>query len=219
MEGTRPWRASWTPTRVLPVDQGATETVHVGVQGLLGVQGLRVGVQGLRWPAPRATQAGLGRHHSDVETNLAFTFETRLETSPANAARLVDSPDAFAYLVWPLLRVRPLDGPFGERFRPGPQRLAVRLLGVVPAGVQIVDASWPEDGSGAHELRDVGGNALTRRYDHRIRIEAEGERCRCVDITEVDAGMLTPLVEFAFRMVNGVVARRWPRLLRLANPD
>ena len=152
------------------------------------------------------------------ETFVAFTFDTRLDTSCANAARLVDSPAAFAYLVWPLLRVRSLDGTFGERFRPGPQRLAVRLLGVVPAGVQIVDASWP-DTDAEHELHDVGGNALTKRYDHRIRIEADGAHCRCVDITEVDAGVLTPAVNLAFRCVNAIVARRWARLVALANTD
>ena len=146
---------------------------------------------------------------------MRFQFRQQVALPPAEVARLVDSPAAVAYLMWPLLRLLPLDGPPGERFRAGPQRFRVRLLGVIPAGVQTIDVSWPLDAD--HVLLDVGGNGFTRRYAHRIAVTPElaSGGALCVDDTEIDAGVLTLPVSLGFWLVNLVVQRRWRRIARL----
>lgn len=143
-----------------------------------------------------------------------FEFSTDLEADLEVAARLVDSPAAVAYLMSPLLRLDPLDGTPGERFRAGPQRFRVRALGLVPVGTQTIDVSWPENAD--HVLLDVGGNGFTHRYSHRVELQRLGPgRTRCIDRTEIDAGPLTVPVTFGFWLVNRIVQLRWPRLLRL----
>ncbi len=143
-----------------------------------------------------------------------FEFITDLEVDLEVAARLVDSPAAVAYLMSPLLCLDPLDGTPGERFRAGPQRFRVRALGLIPVGTQTIDVSWPEGAE--HVLLDVGGNAFTQRYAHRIELHVVGRgRIRCVDRTEIDAGILTAPVTLGFWLVNRIVQLRWPRLLRL----
>ena len=143
-----------------------------------------------------------------------FEFSTDLEVDLEVAARLVDSPAAVAYLMSPLLRLFPLDGTPGERFKAGPQRFRVRALGLFPVGTQTIDVSWPA-GAG-HILLDVGGNGFTQRYAHQIELHRLGPgRTRCIDRTEIDAGALTTPVTFGFWLVNRIVQLRWPRLLRL----
>ena len=146
---------------------------------------------------------------------MRFSFVQDVDLPPRVVARLVDSPVAVAYLMSPLLRLIPLDGPVGERFRPGPQRFRVRLFGLLPAGVQTIDVSWPA--SEGHVLLDVGGNGFTREYAHRIEVRpgADARHSVCVDDTEIDAGLLTWPVTLGFWCVNLIVQRRWQRLARL----
>ncbi|HSG89456.1 MAG TPA: hypothetical protein VLA56_09600 [Pseudomonadales bacterium] len=151
---------------------------------------------------------------------MRIIFSRTLPLAPPTVARLVDSPAAFDYLMFPLLRMRPLDDTGARlRFPAHAQRLAVRLFGVLPVGVQVLAPTWPvADGDGVHELLDTGGNGLTRTYRHSIRVEAVGDGwSRCVDVTEVDAGPLTPLVRLAFWLVNRQVQRRWGRLVALVS--
>lgn len=159
---------------------------------------------------------------------MQIRFERTLPLPAAITARLVDSPAAFDYLMFPLLRLRPLDG-VGPRLRfdGRPQRLAVRLLGILPVGVQTLDPTWPQapataadpGGPGnSHELLDTGGNDLTRSYRHSIRVEPRGAGwSHCIDETDLDAGALTPLVRFSFWLVSWHVQRRWDRLVRLVS--
>ena len=152
---------------------------------------------------------------------MRFTVRQWIPAGVATVARLVDSPAAVAWLMAPLLTLRPVDGVWRERFRPGANRFQVRLLGVLPVGEQVIDVSWPAAGDSPtgprHVLLDTGGNFLTRRYLHRISVigTAAGDGCWCIDDSDVDAGLLTPLAVVGFWCVDRVVAARWKRLLSL----
>jgi hypothetical protein len=110
------------------------------------------------------------------------------------------------------LRFVPVEPPaFPERWREGDYRVALRGLGWLPLGEQVISIRIRE---GERELQDQGSSPLLRRWDHRISVEPDGAAAsRYTDRIEFDAGLLNPLLLPLLKSFFRHRQRRWRRLV------
>jgi hypothetical protein len=140
---------------------------------------------------------------------------------PCSAERCfseVQTPRLLLYVARPVLRFVPLESTsFPERWEQREYVVAVRLLGVVPIGKQLVNISGrdrsSEKGRFYVELRDNGRGTLMSKWDHLITIEARPEGCRYTDRVEIQAGFLTPFVWLFAWFFYRHRQNRWRRLV------
>ncbi|MEO0462523.1 MAG: hypothetical protein AAF127_05295 [Pseudomonadota bacterium] len=148
---------------------------------------------------------------------MAVTVEliTRLGCSADEAWEHVQKSALLHHIAAPLIRFRPQDQPFPERWTPGEYRANMRFAGVLPAGWQAVVISFPEPRGDTRFVRDNGYGPLIKRWDHWIVIEPHGESAtRYTDRVHIEAGVLTPFVAAFARSFYGHRQERWRDLVR-----
>ena len=128
-----------------------------------------------------------------------------LDCTPDAAWKAIRSPEVFRAVSAPLLRFSSLepDG-FPDSWPAGKHPVSVSMLGIVSAGEQIINISFPESGAGVRTVRDTGGavsGPLTTitRWDHTMAVSADrGGRTLYRDQLVIEAGVLTPLLWIGF---------------------
>jgi hypothetical protein len=128
-----------------------------------------------------------------------------LDCSPDDAWRAVRSPEIFEAASAPFTTFESLEvGGYPELWEEGPHPVAVKALGLVEIGDQIIDVSFAQkaDATGRYVrlMRDDGGGlsgplALITRWEHTMAIAAApGGRTLYRDRLVFEAGALTPLL-------------------------
>jgi hypothetical protein len=94
--------------------------------------------------------------------------------------------------------------------------MKMRLLGFVPIGwEEIVVTDIEKDAAGQRwSFRDAGSGSLARRWDHRLIVQAWGERTRYTDRLEIEAGRLTLAAGWFGRLLFAWRHHRWRVLVR-----
>ncbi len=137
---------------------------------------------------------------------------TRLAAPADRVWAELQKPRLLQYVAAGRLRFVPVEPPaFPERWRDGEYRVALRGLGWLPLGEQVISIRIS---ASERKLHDHGSSPFFRRWDHRISVEPGGPAAsRYTDRIEFDAGLLNalllPLVKSFFRHRQ----RRWRRLV------
>jgi hypothetical protein len=103
-----------------------------------------------------------------------------------------------------------------ERWQHGQYLVRLRLLGLIPAGEQVIRIEEPERElpPGHYGIRDRGWGSLAHTWDHEIMVAPLGDgRTRYTDRVVVRAGLLTPLVAV---FAHALYRHRQRRLRQLA---
>ena len=127
-----------------------------------------------------------------------------LDCEPDAAWAALRSPREFRSVARPFATFRPLDpSAFPDVWGDRPARVAVRALGFIPVGEEVIDISTrtlERTGGGSVRLvRDSGGGltgpiALVTSWQHTMAVSpAEGGRTLYRDQLTFGAGILTPL--------------------------
>ncbi|GAA1687927.1 hypothetical protein GCM10009792_04660 [Microcella alkalica] len=151
------------------------------------------------------------------------TLDLVLDCAPDAAWEAVHSPAVFRAVSGPWTRVESLEpGGFPERWPGGEHRVRLKLLGVVPMGVQVIRLSDESlvlsDGSTERIVHDAGGSVsgpmrVVRSWHHRMAIStAPAGRTLFRDRLDVGAGILTPVVMVGFWVFWQLRARQLTRL-------
>jgi hypothetical protein len=139
---------------------------------------------------------------------------TTLLPAPFERVRaLVLRPATLVHVSRPLLTFRPLSGPLPEVWVEGDHEVAMRFLGLLPLGRQMIRVRFEDPGDGSFRIRDAGRGDLARTWDHLITITPEGNRTRYTDEVTIEAGLLTGPVALFARLFYAHRQRRWRSLL------
>ena len=124
-----------------------------------------------------------------------------LDCSVDEAWEALMSPRDLGTLYSPVMGITSLEpGGFPTRWREGDHEVAVRALGVIPMGTQIIGMRLPERTDGVRMLRDVGPTTsgmlgLITRWEHTMAVSPlPGGRTRYRDRLRFSAGALTPVL-------------------------
>lgn len=135
-----------------------------------------------------------------------ITMRTRLACTPDQAADLVLSPHTMRTIAAPLAVMEPVDPPeWPSRWREGRHGVRLKILGLIPAGRQVIDIrlgdTHPDAPPDAFVLHDAGSGDLMKRWDHWIFAAPHpGGGTEYTDRVEVCAGALTPLAALMTRL-------------------
>ena len=147
--------------------------------------------------------------------------QTIVLPAPAERAfKAVHDPAVLRYLLAPLIEVRPIEPKsFPDEYVPGTYVLALRLLGLAPAGRQAMHLEHPAPEPGEalprYVLRDHGTGDVARIWDHRVIIvPLTDASCQYTDRISIEAGLLTPLIALFAR---ALVRHRQRQLAALAS--
>lgn len=135
-----------------------------------------------------------------------ITMRTRLDCPPERAAQLVLSPSTMREIAAPLAVMEPRDPPvWPDRWSAGRYRVRLKILGLVPAGDQVIDIrlgeTHPEAPEDAFVLHDAGSGDMMTTWDHWIFAAPHARGgTDYTDRLEVGAGVLTPLAALMTRI-------------------
>jgi hypothetical protein len=155
-------------------------------------------------------------------------LKLELDCDPDAAWAALRSPAVFREVSGPLMRFESLDvGGFTETWTEGEHRVAARLLGLVPAGTQLIDIRTEQRTDhrhGRHEaptqvriVHDTGRGlsfplTLTTGWHHRMAVSALPDgRTLYRDELRFSAGLLSPaawLAYWAFWQLRGLAIAR-----------
>ena len=131
-------------------------------------------------------------------------------------AELLLKPETMCFLLHPVVRVVPRSPDrFPARWEVGRYRVSMWLFGFIPLGSQdiVITEIVADPVASRWGLHDDGSGSLTRRWDHRIKLEALAEgRARYTDRVEIEAGLMTPAAWLFARLVFAWRHRRWRQL-------
>jgi hypothetical protein len=141
---------------------------------------------------------------------------TDLDCPPAEAIQHARTPRLLEYVAAPWVRFEPVDPPqLPDEWAPGGRyRVRMRLLGVLPLGVQTIAIRAVEQRGERLLIHDQGSGDLVRVWDHRIELSPAGDGTRYCDRVTVEAGWRTPFVGVFARLLFAHRQRRWQRLVR-----
>jgi hypothetical protein len=139
---------------------------------------------------------------------------THLAAHPDKVWEAVQTTRLLRYVSAPLVTFEAVDPPsFPEVWSEGEHLCALKLLGTLPIGEQVIGISYPPAEGQRRFLRDNGRSAGIRRWDHLITIEPEDGGTRYTDRLILDAGWRTPIVAaFAAQFYEHRQAR-WRKLI------
>lgn len=104
---------------------------------------------------------------------------------------------------------------FPAIWQPGEYRAWMWLFGFIPIGWQAVVISEPPPDGATRFIRDNGYGPLIKRWDHWIAIAPRADgTTHYIDRVDIDAGLLTPLIEIFARAFYTHRQRRWRALAR-----
>lgn len=137
---------------------------------------------------------------------------TRLAAPADRVWAELQRPRLLHYVAAGRLQFVPVEPPaFPERWREGEYRVALRGLGRLPLGEQVISIRIRES---ERELHDHGSSPFFRRWEHRISVEPDGPAAsRYTDRIEFDAGVLNPLLLPLVKRFFRHRQRRWRRLV------
>ncbi len=117
-------------------------------------------------------------------------------------------------VIRPLLRVRPVDGPFPERWQEGgAARWRMYLFGVLPLGEHTIRLEQVDPVG--RQIQSQESGSLVRSWRHLITVcPSEDGRTLYSDKVEIDGGWLTPVVWAFAAVFYRHRHRRWKALLR-----
>ena len=145
---------------------------------------------------------------------VTVTLSTRLDCTADEAWERVCTSALLMHVAAPLIRFTPKGGTrFPAHWKPGEYRAWMWLFGLIPIGWQAVVISEPQPDGATRFIRDNGYGPLIRRWDHWIAITPMPDgTTHYVDRVDIDAGLLTPLIERFARVFYGHRQRRWRAL-------
>lgn len=148
---------------------------------------------------------------------LKFDLDADVDT----AWDAIRDPRAMAAAAAPLLTITSTaPGGFPARWREGDHPVAVRAIGVLPLGTQVIGIRLPVRGDDVRMLRDVGPTtggllSLVTRWEHTLAVSPLPDgRTRYRDRLRFEAGVLTPLLWPVFWAVWQWRGARLQRLVR-----
>lgn len=137
---------------------------------------------------------------------------THLDVPADRAWELARRSDTFRYVTRGVLGFRSSE-PLPEVWRQGgASRGRLVLFHLVPGWTHEIRITAVD--SRAREIRTQEAGGPVTAWNHRIRIQPEGDGCRYTDEVRISAGMLTPLVWAYARVVFRYRQMRWRRLAR-----
>jgi ligand-binding SRPBCC domain-containing protein len=143
---------------------------------------------------------------------------TRLDAPIERVWDEVQTSRLLVHVTSPLVRFTPLEpNAFPERWSEGRYQVRMKLLGVLPAGSQVIAISKAQTNEGGQRcfvLRDNGSGDLAKTWDHVISLrELPDGATWYQDRIEVKAGLLTPFVWLFAQAFYRHRQRRWRRLV------
>ena len=137
---------------------------------------------------------------------------THLPVPAQQAWDYVQRSDLLDHIAAPLIRFKPIDGAFPERWTAGEHHATMLLFGVLPIGRQVIGIEYPQAETDTYVLRDNGRGTMISRWDHWIFLRPEAGGTRYTDRVDVSAGILTPFVAGFARLFYAHRQRRWRKL-------
>jgi hypothetical protein len=143
-------------------------------------------------------------------------IETIIQAPLATCTAHLQTPALLRHVAAPLIGfISREPGGFPAVWEPGPHRVWMLAFGFLPLGPQTVDISHGDWSAETVWVRDNGAGLLVRRWDHRIEMTADGpDRTRYVDQVDIEAGLLTPLVQAYAALFYRWRQARWRGLAR-----
>ena len=147
---------------------------------------------------------------------VTVTLSTRLACTADEAWERVHTSALLMHVAAPLIRFTPKGrAAFPAIWQPGEYRAWMWLFGLIPIGWQAIVISEPPPEGATRFVRDNGYGPLIRRWDHWIAITPlDDGATHYVDRVDIDAGLLTPLIERFARVFYAHRQRRWRELAR-----
>ena len=141
-------------------------------------------------------------------------IQAKLSCTASRAWEVVKKPCLLNHVTTPLLKFAPLNAQgFPETWKEGDFFVTMFGFGFLPLGVERIGVSISTDENGASCLRDDGGGALVRSWDHLITVRSEGEEvCIYSDTVDITAGTITPLI-WIFAQLFYRRQHRWRHLV------
>jgi hypothetical protein len=145
-------------------------------------------------------------------------LSTRLDAPIERVWDELQTTRLLVHVAAPMVRFTPIEpAALPERWREGRYRVRMTLLGVLPAGTQVIAISKAEAAGASgprYVLRDDGAGDLAKTWDHVITLEPLPDGATLYrDRVEVKAGVLTPVVWLFAQAFYRHRQRRWRRLV------
>ena len=143
-----------------------------------------------------------------------FQLSTTLAAPASTVRDHLQRPELLRYVTRGFLAFVPLEPPaFPERWAPGRYQVLLKFGGWLPLGRHTIGIENPVLEGDRWRLRDNGGGALARVWDHVIEVIPDGRGTRYTDTLTVDAGILEAPVFLFARAFYSYRQYRWRRLV------
>jgi hypothetical protein len=139
---------------------------------------------------------------------------TPLNCSAAKAWNEVSKSSLLLHVIWPLVRVIPVGGPFPERWSEGlTVQCKLFLFGFIPTGVHTIYIEEIDQKN--YQIKSREHDPLITRWDHLISIKPlDDNQSIYRDTIDIDAGSLTLVVWAWANWFYRHRQRRWRALAR-----
>jgi hypothetical protein len=151
----------------------------------------------------------------ELQQEHSLRVQSILGCSRDRAWDLVQTTGLLVHVAWPILVFRPAPGHSLPPVWSEGDALELRLFifGLLPLGEHTIRVERIDPESCEIQTRESGG--LTRRWDHRISLQAIGEdQTLYTDEVALDAGRVTPLVARVAGFFFRYRQTRWQRLAK-----
>lgn len=142
-------------------------------------------------------------------------LETFLDVTTELVWDEVSKPRLLLYLAKGMIEFKPINPKvFPEKWCEGEFEVSLWWHGIIPLGRQMIVIEFPPKVGNSRFIRDNGHGSITKIWNHLVTIEPFKNGTRYVDLVQIDAGFLTPLV---ITFARYFYKRRQQRLKVLAN--
>jgi hypothetical protein len=126
---------------------------------------------------------------------MIVNISTYLKADSETIAEYVRLVKTWRHVSWPIIKILPCKSkPLPEEWAPGHYQVWLFAFGVIPLGIQNINVEVERASKGYYIGRDKGSGWITKVWDPRIILKAEGIGTSYTDNVRIDAGVLTPIV-------------------------
>jgi hypothetical protein len=141
-------------------------------------------------------------------------LETFLDASPDLVWDEVTKPRLLRFVARGMIKFKPIDPKvFPDRWHEGEFKVSIWWKGIVPLGKQVIAVELPPAVGNSRFMRDNGHGSMIKTWNHLITVEPFQRGTRYVDMVQIDAGLLTPLVIAFARRFYAHRQQRWKELV------